>query len=327
MNTAEPGLFAKRRRVLIFVSAIGVLAYMGLAIAVDARRLETALVQLGIAGCGSVLALSALNYVLRFQRWHGYVREFGHHIPWSRHLMYYLSGFAFTVSPGKAGEAVRSFYLRDHGVSYSESLATLFVERLLDLLAIVLLATLLVLDHPTYRPLVLIMSGVTVVAVMAATSSSIHGWLSRLSSRQPGRLGRWLAHAANLTVSSARLLRPKLLTGGAVLGVIAWGAEGAGLYLICEALQLDVGLASAIGIYSVAALAGTAALFLPGGIGGMEFVMTALLVQAGAPLSTAVLATLLCRLATLWFAVVIGVVAASAAEFSAPRRASANATS
>jgi uncharacterized membrane protein YbhN (UPF0104 family) len=47
---------------------------------------------------------------------------------------------------------------------------------------------------------------------------------------------------------------------------------------------------------------------MPGGIGGMEVVMTSLLVARGAPLPVAVIATLMCRLATLWFAVMIGLV-------------------
>jgi hypothetical protein len=55
--------------------------------------------------------------------------------------------------------------------------------------------------------------------------------------------------------------------------------------------------------------------------------MTTLLVDAGATLKTAVIATLLCRIATLWFAVLIGVVAASAIEMSAAVRKSAQVTS
>jgi uncharacterized membrane protein YbhN (UPF0104 family) len=44
--------------------------------------------------------------------------------------------------------------------------------------------------------------------------------------------------------------------------------------------------------------------------------MTTLLVEQGAPLPTAIIATLLCRLATLWFAVILGVAAASAVELT-----------
>jgi uncharacterized membrane protein YbhN (UPF0104 family) len=75
-----------------------------------------------------------------------------------------------------------------------------------------------------------------------------------------------------------------------------------------------------MGIYALASLAGSAAFFLPAGIGGMEIVMTTLLVAHGAPLRTAVIATLLCRIATLWFAVLIGVAASAAIEMQMPPR-------
>jgi len=45
-------------------------------------------------------------------------------------------------------------------------------------------------------------------------------------------------------------------------------------------------------------------------------IMTSLLVERGATLQVAIIATLLCRLATLWFAVLLGVGAASAVELS-----------
>jgi uncharacterized membrane protein YbhN (UPF0104 family) len=48
--------------------------------------------------------------------------------------------------------------------------------------------------------------------------------------------------------------------------------------------------------------------------------MTTLLVAAGAPLGAALVATVLCRIATLWLAVLIGVAASWIIEFRpAPR--------
>jgi uncharacterized protein (TIRG00374 family) len=130
-----------------------------------------------------------------------------------------------------------------------------------------------------------------------------------LSLRHAGRLGRALAALARLLQSSHRLLQPGPVFVGLLLALAAWGAEGAGFYLLLQGLQVNAGVAAATGIYAISALAGAAAFFMPGGIGGMEVVMTSLLVASGVPLSTAVIATLLCRLATLWFAVIIGIVA------------------
>ncbi len=103
------------------------------------------------------------------------------------------------------------------------------------------------------------------------------------------------------------------------IGLLAWGAEGVGLYIICHTLQIQILVHTAIGVYAVAILAGSVVFFLPGGIGGVEIVMTTLLVERGATLRVAVIATLLCRLATLWFAVLVGIASALGIEFSIQR--------
>jgi uncharacterized membrane protein YbhN (UPF0104 family) len=271
-----------KRRVLIAVAALATLVYLGGAFVVDSARIIAALQQLAWLGCGLVLALSAGNYAVRFERWRAFLSRLGHDLPFGRHLLYYLSGFAFTVSPAKAGEAVRSLYLRGYGVTYSQSIAALFVERLQDLLAMVLLASLIMTDRPTYRPLVLGALLLVLALVIGATIKGLPGLLDRLATRlRQARLVSLLSAIANLLRSSRALLQPRLL----LLGTAA----------------------------------GSAAFFLPAGLGGMELVMTSLLVAQGAPLRVAVVATLLCRIATLWFAVLIGMAAALTVEMGPQR--------
>ena len=72
-----------------------------------------------------------------------------------------------------------------------------------------------------------------------------------------------------------------------------------------EALDVQTSVSLAIGVYSVSVLAGALS-FIPGGIGSTEAVMILLLKLLGADTATAVAATLICRLATLWFAVILG---------------------
>jgi uncharacterized protein (TIRG00374 family) len=304
-----------KRRTLIAIAALATLAYVAVGFAVDAPRVREAIEALGWLGCGVVLALSVLNYLVRFQRWQMFISRFGHHLPFMRHLLYYLGGFAFTVSPAKAGEAVRSIYLREHGISYPQSIAALFVERLLDLLAMALLASLFIFDRPAYRPLVGGALVIVIALAVAASQKFVPGLLERLGLRfRRARIVAGLSALANLLRSSRQLLHPRLLLIGTAVGVLSWGAEGLGYYLICQGLHLHVSLLVAEGIYALAVLAGSAAFLLPAGIGGMEVVMTTLLVAHGAPLKAALIATLLCRLATLWFAVLIGIGAATIIE-------------
>jgi glycosyltransferase 2 family protein len=316
LNDIGKPLTASKRRLLIVIALAAAVLYVGAALITDASKTRQALAELGWYGCVLVLALSAINYVLRYYRWQHFLAALGRVLPAHLHFLYYLSGFAFTVSPAKAGEAFRSIHLREHGVGYSESLAALFAERLLDLVAMCLLASLIAIEHVAYRPLI---AGVAIIAVVLLGLAR-HPYLPRrlqsISESSSRRLlVRPLAVAANLLRSSHRLLQPRSAAFGLAIALVAWGAEGLGLFLICQGLHIMVPASTAIGIYAIASLAGSAAFILPAGIGGMEIVMTTLLIAHDASLSTAVIATLLCRIATLWFAVMIGVAASVIVEF------------
>jgi uncharacterized protein (TIRG00374 family) len=67
-------------------------------------------------------------------------------------------------------------------------------------------------------------------------------------------------------------------------------------------------LSFAIFVCALSMLAGALS-FLPGGLGGAEAVMVSLLVLKCMSMPAAIAATVFIRLATLWFAVLIGLVA------------------
>ncbi|MDG4554652.1 MAG: lysylphosphatidylglycerol synthase transmembrane domain-containing protein [Candidatus Competibacter sp.] len=291
------------RRALTLSIVLAALLYLGFVLFADREAVFAALRRVSPPVLSTIFVLSLLNYLLRFWRWRRYMAAFGHALPWRRHFLYYLAGFALTVTPGKAGEAVRSLYLRGHGVSHAQSLAALFVERLLDVLAMSLLALLLLLARPDYAGLV----------AMAWVLTLGLGWLLTRA-WLPGKLRAWGQHhrhahqfdrLARLLGSATELLRPGYFSFGLGLGVLSWGLEGLSLSLIARDVGVGVSVETGIGIYAVAVLAGALS-FLPGGLGGAEAVMGALLVAFGADGPAAVAITLLCRIATLWFAVALG---------------------
>ena len=102
-----------------------------------------------------------------------------------------------------------------------------------------------------------------------------------------------------------------LAAGG--LGLCGWAAEGLAFHLLLGFMGADIGLARSVAIFTFATLAGglTGA---PGGVGGAEAAMVALLALDGVPLETALPATALIRLTTLWFALAIGLLALPLAE-------------
>jgi len=96
------------------------------------------------------------------------------------------------------------------------------------------------------------------------------------------------------------------VTLSTVIGVTGWLAEALAFYLLLMWLGADIGFATAGAIFIFSTLAGglTGA---PGGIGGAEAAMIALLSLEGLPLEVSLPATAIIRLTTLWFAILIGV--------------------
>ena len=301
-----PDLRLQRRlRQVALVAASAVLAYLGLAVLGDGDLVRDGLQRLGPSQWLTLLGLSLGNYGLRFLRWHTYLRALGARVTLGRDLLIYVAGFAFTVTPGKAGEAVRSFYLRGVGVPWSPGLAALAVERVLDLTVILMLAALALRVFADQAVPALLLVGLVAGLLVGVTRPRVAG---ALLGRLP-RGGRWgrLARGTTAILDDARLLlAPRRLLAGLGLGLLAWASEAWGFYLLLQWLGVAAAPGHAMGIYAVGMLSGALS-FLPGGLGGAEAAMIALLVAGGAVFGTAVLATVICRAVTLWFAVVLGI--------------------
>jgi uncharacterized protein (TIRG00374 family) len=274
----------------------------------------------GIVGWGLILGLSLFNYLLRFVRWQMYLGSLGYHIPWWPNLRFYLAGFAFTATPGKVGEAVRSLYLKRFAVEYTASIAAFFVERLVDVVAMVLLSLLAAYVFDEWRWLIAVAGALLILLLPAVRSAWLKQVIASVAERVASvRLQVLAAHLLQLLTSSGRLLRAGNLYAGLLLGVLAWAAEGLALYVVVQMLGFDISVPLAVGIYGVSILAGALS-FVPGGLGGTEVVMGALLILIGVTEPVAVSAVLICRIATLWFAVAIGVVVAVELELGSGGR-------
>jgi glycosyltransferase 2 family protein len=264
--------------------------------------------------------LSLLNYGLRIVRWRAYLAGLGHPLGIAFTALTYTAGFAFTLAPGKLGELARARYYQRLGVPVAHVAAAFFVERLMDLLAMLGLAALLFVHTPRFRGAIWGAAGVIAAALclVVVLSSGKRAAAPGSRSRVPERLRGVLAMACSAVVGARRLLRPDLLLFGFGMGLFAWGLEGIGLGVLTSMVPgPQLALGDAVGMYAVAVLAGAFSL-LPGGLGSTEAVLTALLATRGLPLAQAILITLVCRLVTLWLAVGLGWAAVWALRHRAP---------
>ena len=290
----------------------GIGLYLGAMFLGDFHATREAIFEVGLLGWSVILGLSLFNYGLRYWRWEWYLQKLAQKpVPHQMHLAYYFCGFALSTTPGKAGETVRALYLKRHGISYNNTLSTFFVERFLDLLSIVLISSAAAFLFDGYGPVVVITGAVVFGSLPLLHSPAVSKLLVRLSERNSGKLAKGFSHLDNLLKSSAMLLKNRELFVGLVTGVIAWLSEAVGFWFLLHILGQDISVLMAVSIYGVAVLIGAIS-FLPGGLGSTEAVMSLLLISLGVDKSVALAATLICRIATLWFAVLLGIIVAAA---------------
>jgi len=285
--------------------ALAALGYLAFSLWGGWKDVAAAAGKVGFFGLAVALSLSLANYGLRFVRWQAYLAAMDHAVPWCPSLHIYLSGFALTTTPGKAGEMIRGILLRKRGVLYPASFAAFVSERLSDMLAVVLLALLGLSSYPPARPVVMIGAALVVVGLAVLTSTLPANWL-RTRAGGTSRMSHALRHLLAVLTQARKCNTPAMLIGATVLSLVAWAAEAWAFYLVLGWMNLAVSFPSATFVYAVSMLGGALS-FMPGGLGGAEAIMVGLLLWQGIGAADAVAATIIIRVATLWFAVLLGV--------------------
>ena len=253
-----------------------------------------------VAGLGLALA----NYLLRFLRWAFYLKVLAIESPVVISALVFLSGLAMSITPGKAGELVKCYLLNSKtGVPVSRSAPVVVMERLADVISVIILGLTGFVLLPV--PVIVILAVAllaTVVGLMFAVSRQA-SYITNLPI-----LSRWSELLQDSHEGFKELVSPRVMVVGVVIGAVAWFAEGLALWVILKGIGSDIDLVRALPIYAVATLVG-AVTTLPGGLVGTEGSMLAFLQQSGVTRAGASAGTVLTRLVTLWFAVLVGLLA------------------
>lgn len=258
-----------------------------------------------------MLAMSLVNYGLRVWRWHHMTLGIKAGVTLARNTLYYFSGFALTTTPGKAGEALRVWFLeRAHGVPYERGAPMFISDRLADMVAYMFLTVIgsIAFIGTPYAPIGIgfMVVGCGVLGLLAYPRLILFliNWGWGLIGR---RLPRLIAKLRRTVRTMAGLMTFRTFGFAAFLGWIGWLAEVVAFHALLQALGADVSFLQAMFVFAFAVTAG-ALVLLPGGLGGTEGAMIALLTLIGVDFGIAVAATAVIRLTTLWFAMLLGVI-------------------
>lgn len=250
--------------------------------------------------------LSFFVYFIRYLRWYWLLAQSGYKTQFLMGFLVYLSGFAFTATPGKVGELIRIRYLTPLGIPPSKVVSAFLYERAFDLIIVLSLATVSIRDVNLIIPVVIFVCAFLGVLVFFTIRSSV---LTRVALYS--RL--WHAYRLSKIIRTVRAgfegcriwINPRDISICMFLGLLAWGLTSLIFVYLLVQFVAPIPFRDAISIYPLAMLAGAASM-LPGGMGSTEATLVGLLSFFGVAIGVATLAAIGIRIATIWFSIVCG---------------------
>lgn len=315
---SAPSAHALHRKVLLGL-LLGMVVYAIMILWADAGDMRVALRDFNPWLIPAAMGLSFLNYVVRFVRWERYRALLDIRMGRWTSFLIYLSGLALTVSPGKMGEALKSWLIRRvDGTPVHRSAPMVLAERLTDLLAfLILVAVGGLATQPEYAWIFWTTLALCALGLCVLCSERMGALACHLVARLP-LVGPLAPRLEGAFASTRVLVTPRELWMPTLVATLGWSLECVALWLVANSLVGGgVELAFAVYAFALSAVAGAVLILFPGGLGITEGALSGLLgarytalgVSAELARAKAASATIVIRLCTLWFAMGVGLVA------------------
>ncbi len=299
-------MIKKIKRNLYIVFGLAIFLYLIFAIFTNLKDLTETLKSFKWVFLPLLLLFSYFNYISRFLKWHYYVRLLKINASIKLSFSIFMSGLAMSLTPGKMGEVLKSYMLKQTiGESISKTAPIVFVERVTDFLSLVLLSLTGAIYY-NFGIMSTVIVGVFFLVIILIVSNKK---LSFKFIDTLGKIGFLTKHARRLHdayESSYIMLQFKPLIYMVLLSLIAWFFECIGFYFVLYNFEKTILFILPIFVYSFSTIIGSVTM-LPGGLGATEGSLTYLLHINGFNSEEALASTFIIRTVTLWFALVIGV--------------------
>jgi glycosyltransferase 2 family protein len=305
-------VFQKIKKKLMLSIALSGLLYLGFTIFADYRHVAQAFSSFNWLLLPVLLLCSICNYLVRFAKWDYYLNIVNVKISKLDSFSVFMSGLVMSVTPGKMGEVLKAYLVKQlTNTPISKTAPIIFVERITDFVALMLIALIGAYYYNYGRVIVVLVSIFFFIVIVFLSNRKIALPVLKLMEKNKF-LNKHLSKIHTAYDSSYQMLRPLPLLKMTFMSLGSWFFECLGYYLILINLPINVHITllwSAF-CYCFAIIVGAISM-LPGGLGVTEGSLTFMLIEKGVANQYAVASTFIIRAVTLWFAVLIGVISVS----------------
>lgn len=294
---------SKTISVIIILIAI----YVGFLIFSDIEKTFVTIISVDVINLSLMIFMWILGVIIRIFRWNYFLRKITKLIPFRKSILYYLSGYAFILSPARAGEIIRSpFIKRDYGISISKTAPIVLVERFYDLLAVTAIISVGLFLADFEKVVILLPLGFLVTIFIIIRSKKIFNKiLLRLSKIRI--VNRIVPNTEESFETIFALMKPKSFFVGSLSSILIGILEVIGIYYLILGLDGKINFNDLLVIFHVSNFAATASM-IPGGIGILEGGLVGLLVLYKIKYEVALSIVVLVRLVSTGLFSIIGLV-------------------
>nr|WP_319374380.1 lysylphosphatidylglycerol synthase transmembrane domain-containing protein [uncultured Methanobacterium sp.] len=285
--------------ILLFAVAV----YLVMIIYANLGDLLSALAKFNWVFIPVMIILVTIAYFIRFIKWNLFLKNVDVHLPLKENLFVFFSGLSMTITPAKAGEIWKGWLIKDiTGEKLSKTVPVVIVDRLTDLLGLIILSLSGIIYYKSGIYIILILVIIFACFIVAIKSETIS---NRLISILENRASKYSQDIKQMHQSFKKSMEVKYLIGMSAISVLAWFMECLALFFVIYGFEESLGIVLSTFIYSFASLAGAVSM-IPGGLGVAEATLSGILVFFGLNSSVAIGIALIIRLGTLWYGAILG---------------------
>lgn len=248
------------------------------------------------------------GYMVSFFKWRYYLKVLRIHIPMSTNFAAYMSLYSMELTPGRIGRVVAAYTLkRVSRKKFMGVLPIVSVDIFTDYLGFIVLSLIMGLLFINYLPVILLVDVLLLFPFLFILSPWLFNAIKKHVLR--GRFSELLAtYGEEYFAAQTKLNNHRVYLVSVLFSLPAAVLNSLSLYLVLLGIGIKAALLPALLVFVVSTVVGILSL-VPGTIGTTDVTMLALLVSTfGISTAAAAAVTILTRVATIWFGVLLGTV-------------------
>jgi glycosyltransferase 2 family protein len=249
-----------------------------------------------------------VGFLLKYCKWSYYMKKLGLKVPARKNFAVYMSVYSMDITPARIGRVVAAYTLnRITKIKFAQIVPIVTMDIFTDFLGTAILALIVSLYLNRYVVYVAVVDFLLLIPFVFI----IDDWLYNLIKKhlKSGRFLRLFSiYGDQYYASQSVLNNPRIYLTSLIFTLPAELLNSMALYFTLRSIGVIPSVSESVFAYSTTLIFGMVS-SLPGGIGVTDGTMVALL-NTVYGLSTAVssAATIMSRMATLWFGVILGAI-------------------